>query len=85
MKQINVVIANKQRHDKHKDQLRLPQACGQNAKRTEKHIDEEQGKTKHEAPRSGNCRATQNKKTSGPPQSLKKKNTKDTARERSVA
>ena len=53
-------IANKQMHDKHKDQLPLPQA-----KRTEKHIDKEQGKTKHEAPRSVNYRATQNKNNIG--------------------
>ena len=33
--QINVCIANKQMHDKHKDQLPLPQAGYQNAKRTE--------------------------------------------------
>ena len=30
-----------------------------------KHIDKEQGKTKHEAPRSVNYRATQNKNNSG--------------------
>ena len=30
-----------------------------------KHIDKEQGKTKHEAPRSVNYRATQNKNTIG--------------------
>ena len=30
-----------------------------------KHIDKEQGKTKHEAPRSVNYRATQNKHTIG--------------------
>ena len=35
MTQINVCIANKQRHDKHKDQLPLPRAIDQNAKRTE--------------------------------------------------
>ena len=46
-------------HDKHKDQL------PQNAKRTEKHIDKEQGKTKHEASRSVNYRATQNKNNIG--------------------
>ena len=46
MTQINVCIANKQMHDKHKDQLLLPQQGDQNAKRTEKHIHNEQGKTK---------------------------------------
>ena len=40
--------------------LCLPQG-DQNAKRTEKHIVKEQGKTKHEAPLSVNYRATQNK------------------------
>ena len=30
-----------------------------------KHIDKEQGKTKHEAPRSGNYRATKNKNNIG--------------------
>ena len=59
--QINVCIANKQMHYKHKDQLPRPQA------RWSKHLDKEQGKTKHEAPRSVNYRATKNKKTSGPP------------------
>ena len=49
-------LANKQMHDKHNDQ---------NAKRTEKHIDKKQGKTKHEAPRSVNYRATQNKNNIG--------------------
>ena len=38
--QIKVCIANKQMHDKNKDQQ-----GDQNAKRTEKHIDKEQGKT----------------------------------------
>ena len=41
----------------------FPKQGDQNAKRTEKHIDKEQGKTKHEAPRSVNYRATQNKNT----------------------
>ena len=36
-----------------------------NAKRTEKHIDKEQGKTKHEAPRSVNYSVTQNKNKIG--------------------
>ena len=58
MTQINVCIANKQMHDKHKDQLPLPQA---RLKGQRKLIDKEQGKTKHEATRSVNYRATQNK------------------------
>ena len=33
--QINVCIANKQVHDKHKDQLPLPKQGDENAKRTE--------------------------------------------------
>ena len=33
--QINLCIANKQMHDKHKDQLPLPKKGDQNAKRTE--------------------------------------------------
>ena len=57
MTQINVCIANKQMHDKHKDQLPLPQARWSKCKRTDK----EQGKTKHEAPHSVNYRATQSK------------------------
>ena len=36
----------------------FPKQGDQNAKRTEKHIDKEQGKTKHEVPRSVNYRAT---------------------------
>ena len=44
--QINVCIANNQMHDKHKDQLPLPKAM---LKGQTKHIDKEQGKTKHEA------------------------------------
>ena len=65
--QINVCIANKQMHDKHKDQLPLlfPKQGDQNAKRTEKYIDKEQVKTKHEAPRSVNYGATQNKNNIG--------------------
>ena len=43
----------------------FPKQGDQNAKRTEKHIDKEQGKTKHEAPRSVNYRATQNKNNIG--------------------
>ena len=56
--QINVCIANKQMHDKDQDQVPLPQ--GQ-----KKHIDKEQGKTKHEEPCSVNYRATQNKTNIG--------------------
>ena len=43
----------------------FPKQGDQNAKRTEKHIDKEQGKTKHEAPCSVNYRATQNKNNIG--------------------
>ena len=43
----------------------FPKQGDQNAKRTEKHIDKEEGKTKHEAPRSVNYRATQNKNNIG--------------------
>ena len=53
-------------HDKHKDQLPLPPS--KVLKGQKKHIDTEQGKTKHEAPRSVNCvnyRATQNKNNIG--------------------
>ena len=54
-------IANKQMHHKHKDQLPLPQArWSKMLKGQKKHIDKEQGKTKHEAPRSVNYKATQN-------------------------
>ena len=59
--QINVCIANKQMHDKHKGQLPLPKML----KGQKKHIDKEQGKTKHEAPRSVKYRATQNKNNIG--------------------
>ena len=43
----------------------FPKQDDQNAKKTEQHIDKEQGKTKHEAPRSVNYRATQNKNNMG--------------------
>ena len=43
----------------------FPKQGDQNSKRTEKHIDKEQGKTKYEAPRSVNYRATQNKNNIG--------------------
>ena len=44
----------------------FPKQGDQNAKRTEKkHIDKDQGKSKHEAPRSVNYRATQNKNNIG--------------------
>ena len=53
-------------NDKHKDQLYLfPKEGDQNAKRTEKHIDKKQDKTKHEALRSVNYRATQNENNIG--------------------
>ena len=61
MTQINVCIANKQMHDKHKDQLPLsPKQGDQNAKRTEETHRQRAGQTKHETPRSVNYRATQN-------------------------
>ena len=43
----------------------FPKKSDQNAKGTEKHIDKERGKTKHEVPRSVNYRATQNKNNIG--------------------
>ena len=52
-------------HDKHKDQLPLPQARCSMLKGQKKHIEREQDKTKHEAPRSVNYRATQNKNNIG--------------------
>ena len=65
MTQINVYIANKQMHDKHKDQLPLPQAkLVKMVKGQKKHI-KEQDKTKHEAPHRVNYRATQNKNNIG--------------------
>ena len=54
-------------NDKHKDQLPLPKQCDKMPKGQKKHRDKEQGKTKHEAPRSVNYRATQNKNTIGTP------------------
>ena len=50
-------------HDKHKDHL--PLKVIKLLKGKKKHIDKEQGKTKHEAPRSVNYRATQNKNNIG--------------------
>ena len=58
-------IANKQMHDKHKDQLSSPSKVIRMLKEQKKHIDKEQGKTKHEAPRSVNYRAAQNKNNIG--------------------
>ena len=47
--QINVCIANKQMHDNHKDRLSLPKRkVIKMLKGQTKHIDKEQGKTKHE-------------------------------------
>ena len=64
--QINVCIANKQMHDKHKDQLPLPHARWSKCSKDRRNMtDKEQGKTKHEAPRSVNYRATQNKNNIG--------------------
>ena len=63
---INVCIANKQMHDKHKDQFPLTQnKVIKMLKGQKKHIDKDQGKTKHEAPRSVKYRATQNKNNIG--------------------
>ena len=65
MTQINVCTANKQMHDKHKDSSLFPKQADQNTKMTEE-TDREQGKTKHEVPRSVNrtqsaLQSTQNK------------------------
>ena len=53
-------------HEKHIGQLPLPKSRWYD-KRTpvKKHEDKEQGKTKHEAPRSINHKATQNKNITG--------------------
>ena len=61
MTQINVCIANIKCTISTKISSFFPKQGDQNAKRTEKHIDIEQGKTKHEAHRSVNYRATENK------------------------
>ena len=59
-------IANKQMHDMHKDQLLFPPSkVIKMLKGQKKHIDKEQGKTKHEAPRGANYRARQNKNNIG--------------------
>ena len=66
MTQINVCIANKQMHGKHKDQLPFsPSKVIKMLKGQKKHIDKEQGKTIHEAPLSVNYRDTQNKNKIG--------------------
>ena len=68
MTQISVCIANKQMHDKHKDRLpSSPSKVIKMLKGQKKHIDKEQGKTKHEAPRSVNYELHRIRKTSGPP------------------
>ena len=55
-------IANKQMHDKHKDQLpSSPSKVIKMLKGQKKHIDKEQGQTNHEAPHNVNYRSTQNK------------------------
>ena len=64
MKHINVCIANKQMHNKHKAPS-SPSEVIKMLKGQKKHIDKEQGKTKHEPPRSVNYRATQNKNNIG--------------------
>ena len=59
-------IANKQMHDKHKRPVPSPPSkVVKMLKWQKKHTDEEQGKTKHEAPRSVNYNATQNKNNIG--------------------
>ena len=66
-------IANKQRPYKYKDQPPLPPPTPhpfpskaiKTPKGQKKHIDKVQGKTKHEASRSANHRATQNKNNFG--------------------
>ena len=58
-------IANKQTHDKYEDQLPLPQKVIKMLKVQKKHIDKEQGNTKHEAPRSVNYTATQKQNNIG--------------------
>ena len=66
MTQINVCIANKQMHDKaQRPAPSFPSKVIKMLKGKKKHIDKEQGKTKHEAPRSVNYRATQNKNNIG--------------------
>ena len=61
-------------HDKHIDQLSRTQASWSQCWKELKHENKEQGRTKHEAPRSINHKATQ-----------KKNNTGTTVLERSVA
>ena len=64
--QVHVCIANKQMHDKHKRPApSSPSKVIKMLKGQKKHIDKEQGKTKHEAPRSVNYRASQNKNNIG--------------------
>ena len=60
-------IANKQMHDKHKDHAApsSPSKVIKMLKGQKKHIDKEQGKTKHEAIHSVNYRASQNKNNIG--------------------
>ena len=65
MIQIYLCIANKKCIISTKTSSLFPKQCDQKAKRTKKHIDKEQDKTKHEAPRSVNYRATQNKNNIG--------------------
>ena len=52
-------------YDKHKDQLPLPQARWSKLKGHKKQIDKEQGKTIHEAHRSVNYRAINDKNNIG--------------------
>ena len=69
MTQMNVCIVYK--HDKHKDQLPLlPSKVIKMLKGQKTHMDKEQDKTKHEAPRSVNYRAIQNKNNIGLPQTV---------------
>ena len=59
--QISVCIANNQMHDAQRPAPSSPSKVIKMLKGQKKHIDKEQGKTKHEAPRSVTYRATQNK------------------------
>ena len=65
MTQINICIVNKQIHHKHRLAPSSPSKVIKMLKGQKKHVDKEQGKTKHEAPRSVNYRATQNKNNIG--------------------
>ena len=64
--QINVCMANKQMHEKHiRPASSFPSKLIKILKGQKTHVDKEQGKTKHEAPRSVNYSATENKNNIG--------------------